>query len=119
MIRRFQGGFEVLTAMAIESSVFWDIMPYSPLKVNGRLGGTYCLQLQGRRRSQARHQRESRWQTQALKMGTTCSSEKSEDRLLEKLHVSAILIYHLQTFIFLMWRESFVGAILQMHGTYV
>jgi hypothetical protein len=46
-----------------------------------------------------------------MKMGTKYSSEKSEDRRLEKLHISAILIYHLQTFIFLMWRGSFVGAI--------
>jgi hypothetical protein len=27
-------GFEVLTAVVMKSSIFWDIMPRSPLKVN-------------------------------------------------------------------------------------
>jgi hypothetical protein len=27
-------GFEVSTAMAMKSSVFWDVTPYSPLEVN-------------------------------------------------------------------------------------
>jgi hypothetical protein len=40
--------YEVLT-----NSVFWDITPRSPLKVNRGFGGTRCLQLQGRRISQA------------------------------------------------------------------
>jgi hypothetical protein len=31
-----------------EESVFWDITPCSPLKVNRRFGGTYHLHLQGR-----------------------------------------------------------------------
>jgi hypothetical protein len=26
--------FEVLTAVIMKSTIFWDIMPYSPLKVN-------------------------------------------------------------------------------------
>jgi hypothetical protein len=29
------------------SSIFWDIMPCSPLKVNRRFGGTYRVHLQG------------------------------------------------------------------------
>jgi hypothetical protein len=29
-------GFEVLTAVVIKSSILWDIMPCSPLKVNRR-----------------------------------------------------------------------------------
>jgi hypothetical protein len=29
----------------MKSPVFWDITPRSPLKVNGRFGGTYRLQL--------------------------------------------------------------------------
>jgi hypothetical protein len=33
-------GFEVLTAAVIKSSIFWDITPCSPLKVNGRFGET-------------------------------------------------------------------------------
>jgi hypothetical protein len=37
-------------------------MPCSPLKSKRRFGGTYRLQLQGRRISQARNQCKSRWQ---------------------------------------------------------
>jgi hypothetical protein len=55
--------FEVLTAVVMRSSIFWDITPRSPLKVNRRFGGT-CLHLQGRRIRQARNQPESRWQAE-------------------------------------------------------
>jgi hypothetical protein len=34
-------GFEVLTTLAMESSIFWDITPCSTEKVNGRIRGTY------------------------------------------------------------------------------
>jgi hypothetical protein len=33
-------GFEVVRAVVIKSSIFWDITPYSPLKGNLRFGGT-------------------------------------------------------------------------------
>jgi hypothetical protein len=33
----------------MKSTVFWDITPYSPLKVNPHFGGTYRLHLQGPR----------------------------------------------------------------------
>jgi hypothetical protein len=36
--------FEVLTAVVMKSSVFWDITPCNPVKVNRRSGGT-CLAL--------------------------------------------------------------------------
>jgi hypothetical protein len=42
-------GFEVLTAVVIKSTIFWDIRPCSPLKVNRRFGGKYRLRLQGRK----------------------------------------------------------------------
>jgi hypothetical protein len=48
-------GFKVLTAVVMESTIFWDITPCSPLKVNGRFGGTYHLYLQGRRIREARN----------------------------------------------------------------
>jgi hypothetical protein len=51
-------GFEVLTAVVMKSSIFWDIMQCSSLKVNWRFGRTYRLHLQGRRRIQARNYRE-------------------------------------------------------------
>jgi hypothetical protein len=53
-------GSEVLTTVVLKSSIFWDIMPCSPLKIKQRFGGTCCLHLQGRRISQARIQYESR-----------------------------------------------------------
>jgi hypothetical protein len=53
-------GFEVFTALVMKSTIFWDITPCNPLKVNRRFGGTYCLHLQGRKISRARNQLESR-----------------------------------------------------------
>jgi hypothetical protein len=38
----------------IKSITFSDITPCSPLKVNRRFGGTYCLHLQGRRINRAK-----------------------------------------------------------------
>jgi hypothetical protein len=43
----------------LKSTVFWDIMPRSPLKVNRRFGGTHRLHLQSRRIGRARNQLES------------------------------------------------------------
>jgi hypothetical protein len=37
-------GFEVLTEVVMKSTIFWDITPCSPLNINRRFGGTYCLQ---------------------------------------------------------------------------
>jgi hypothetical protein len=47
------------TCFDMKTSIFWDIMSCSPLKVNQRCGGTCCLHLQGRRISQAKKQREA------------------------------------------------------------
>jgi hypothetical protein len=57
-------GFEVITAVVMKSTIFCDITPCSPLKVNRRFGGTYRLHLQGKRISRARNQRENRWQAE-------------------------------------------------------
>jgi hypothetical protein len=43
----------------MKSSIFWDITPCSPLKVNRRFGGIYCLHLQGLKISQIKHQCEA------------------------------------------------------------
>jgi hypothetical protein len=40
----------------MKSTIFWDITPCSPLKINGRFGGTCHFHLQGLRISRARHQ---------------------------------------------------------------
>jgi hypothetical protein len=58
----FRIGFQVLIAAVKKNTMFWDINPSSPLKVNRRFGGTYDLHFQGRRVSRTRNQRESRWQ---------------------------------------------------------
>jgi hypothetical protein len=52
-------GVEVLTAVVMKSSVFCDITPCSPLKVNQSFGGTCRLHLQDRRISQAKNQHET------------------------------------------------------------
>jgi hypothetical protein len=62
--------FAIVSRM--KSSVFWDITPCSPLKVNRRFGWTHRLHLHGRRIGRATNQRESRWQAEAI-----CSSETS------------------------------------------
>jgi hypothetical protein len=53
-------GFEVLTAVVMKNTTFWDITPCSPLSVNRHFGGTYRLHLQGRKTSSTRNQRASR-----------------------------------------------------------
>jgi hypothetical protein len=40
-------GFEILTAVITNSSIFWDITPCRPMKVKIGFGGTYRLHLQG------------------------------------------------------------------------
>jgi hypothetical protein len=46
--------FEVLTAVVMKISIFWDITSTSPFKVNRYFGGTCRLHLQGRRISQVK-----------------------------------------------------------------
>jgi hypothetical protein len=41
--RKINFGFEVLAAVVTKSSVFWDIKPPVPLKVNTYFAGTYSL----------------------------------------------------------------------------
>jgi hypothetical protein len=59
-------GSEVLTAVIMKSTVFWDIMLCSPLKVNRRFGGKYRLKFQARRIGRGRNARESKWQAALL-----------------------------------------------------
>jgi hypothetical protein len=42
-------GFEVLTAVVMKSTIFWNLTPCSPLSVNRLFGETYRLHLQGRK----------------------------------------------------------------------
>jgi hypothetical protein len=54
----YQAGSELLAAVVVKSPIFWDIMPYSPYKVNRRFGGT-CRHFQGGIIGQATNQLES------------------------------------------------------------
>jgi hypothetical protein len=36
-------GFEVFTAVAMKSNIFWDMTPCSPLSYNRRYRGEFCL----------------------------------------------------------------------------
>jgi hypothetical protein len=45
--------------VVVKISIFWDLIWYSPLEVNRGFGGTCHFRLQGRRKSQARNQREA------------------------------------------------------------
>jgi hypothetical protein len=47
--------------VVMKSSVFWDIMPYNPLKVLRHFGGTFFLRLYGSRIICAINHCESRW----------------------------------------------------------
>jgi hypothetical protein len=42
-------GFEVLTAVVVTSTIFWDITPCSPFSVNRCFGRIYRLHLHGRK----------------------------------------------------------------------
>jgi hypothetical protein len=53
---------EVLTAVIMKITIFWDKTPCSLLKVNRRFGGTYRFHLRGLRIILARNKRESMWQ---------------------------------------------------------
>jgi hypothetical protein len=70
-------GFEVLTAVVMKSSVFWDITQYNSLKVNQHFGRICRPRLQGRRIIQAINNREAD-RKQSMKM-EACSSETSVD----------------------------------------
>jgi hypothetical protein len=81
-------GFEVLTAVVMKSSIFWDTTPRSPLKVNRRFGETCRLRPQDRRSSRATAELclppdftlTSRSAcSSTLRMEATCSSETSVD----------------------------------------
>jgi hypothetical protein len=43
----------------LRSDILWNVTPCSPIVVDRRFVGTYCLHLQGRRVSQARNQQEA------------------------------------------------------------
>jgi hypothetical protein len=106
----FYVGFEVLAEVVIKSTIFWDITPCSPLKVNRRFGEIYHLHLQGRIISRVRSQRDSSRlclppaYSSTLKMGATCSSVTSVDfQRTTRRYIpeeSSLLLYILIAYIF-------------------
>lgn len=70
--------FEVLTAVIMKRTVFWNVTPYSLEKVYQRSGGTYCVHLQGwviGQGSKQRGHRAYRLAFSVLKMESVHSSE--------------------------------------------
>jgi hypothetical protein len=63
-------------ALTLQITIFWDITPCSPLKVNRRFGGTYRIHLQGRI-SRATYQHESRWQARIILHNHLCENRSS------------------------------------------
>jgi hypothetical protein len=51
---------EMLTTSELKSTIFWDMRPCSPLKVNRRFGGSYSLHFKGPRIRRGRNQREKK-----------------------------------------------------------
>jgi hypothetical protein len=74
------------------SSIFWDVTPCNPLKVNRHFVGIFPLQFQDRKIREVKNKRETRLQAEwastlvsfsayclILKMERTCSSEPTVD----------------------------------------
>jgi hypothetical protein len=55
----FSVGIEVSTEMFMKSSIFWDAGPCTPVKFNGRFGGTSILHLQVCKVRQTRNQHKA------------------------------------------------------------
>jgi hypothetical protein len=94
-------GFEVLTAVVIKSSIFWDITQCSQLIVNRRFRGTFRLHLPSRKQKTS----------SALKMEATCSSETSVDfqrtarRYIPEDRILHVILTHLitETYFLIIW----------------
>jgi hypothetical protein len=77
MALRFWGSRSGVT----NSSLFWDIMPCSPLKVNWRFGRTCHLILHGRRSKRARNQSKNNWPSGTCTL--VCYSSNSLTRIIQ------------------------------------
>jgi hypothetical protein len=73
--------FEVFTAVVMKSIIFWDVTPCRLLSCNRRFGGTYRLNLQGRRNNSSKNQQVSRWQTSVATQQTTRRHIPEDDTL--------------------------------------
>jgi hypothetical protein len=87
-------GFEVLIAVVMKSSAFWDIMPYSQFKVNRRFGVTCRLSPKGRRISQARDQHEA-GSKQTRSSETSVDFQRTARRYIPEDRTLQIICLHL------------------------
>jgi hypothetical protein len=78
-------GFEILTAVVMKSSTFWDITLCSSLKVDRRFGETCDLHLQYRRISHARNQHQVRRNSCWLLLGLFFDPENRGDMFLQNV----------------------------------
>jgi hypothetical protein len=80
--------------VVMKGSIFWDITPCSPFKVNPCFGGICHVHIQDRRICQARNEHEAGSKKRSarlaysslLKIDVTCSSETSVDLQLTAWH---------------------------------
>jgi hypothetical protein len=47
-------GYEIIAAVTVMSTIFWDLTPCSPIEIRWRFGRTSCLHLQGVRNAKRR-----------------------------------------------------------------
>jgi hypothetical protein len=85
-------GYEVIVAVVMKGSIFWNLTACSPFKVNRRFEGTYRLHLQCRRIREGRNQHEATSQHHLTHNGL--HGLLSHKRELFKIGVFYILLLH-------------------------
>jgi hypothetical protein len=73
--------FDVLTAVIMRITVFWDVTLCSPVEVRPLLSKTYCVFLQGRRVSQGSNEQEA-----GIKLTEPQSSEYTSRERAKRKH---------------------------------
>jgi hypothetical protein len=105
----------------MKSTIFWNIIPCSPLKVNWCFWGTYCLHLQSRI-SRARYQRESRWQaaregqTDIFTINFPCPSKRILISIIALSDVCSTKIFYINC---IHWWYHILQTVFSEHTTFV
>jgi hypothetical protein len=93
--------FEELKCHILNSTIFWDITPCSPLSVNRRFRGTYRLYLQGRKNKLSKKPASllpascwflSQLIFSTLEMEAVCSSETLPQKVSEQFQYVALVL---------------------------
>jgi hypothetical protein len=66
----------------MKSVIFWDVTPCSLLNCNRRVGGTYRLHLQVRRKNYSKNQQVSKWHLAGFRWNLFFEPEDGGDRFL-------------------------------------